>query len=83
MTKYEEKFKNLSRYAPTASQDEETLTRKFLEGLRPTIGRIVATRDLYTVRKIAEIAKGMEYIDERNLMELKLKKMKTESTFGG
>ena len=43
MTEYEEKFKDLGGYAPLASQGEEALARKFLEGLRPTIGRIVAT----------------------------------------
>ena len=46
---YEEKFNDLSRYAPPVSQGEEALARKFLEGLRPTIGKIVATRDLYTL----------------------------------
>ena len=65
------------------SQGEEALARKFLEGLRPTIGRIVATRDLYTVRQIAEAARGMEYINERNPREPKSKKAKTEGIFRG
>ena len=59
------------------------MARKFLEGLRPTVGRIVATQDLYTIRQITEAARGMEYIDERNPRELKSKKAKTEDTFGG
>ena len=43
MTECEEKFKDLSRYAPPASQGEEALARKFLEELHPIIGRIMAT----------------------------------------
>ena len=54
-----------------------------MEGLRPSIDRIVATQDLYTVRQIAEAARGMEYIDERNPREPKSKKAKTEGTSRG
>ena len=57
VTEYEEKFKDLSRYAPAVSQGEEALARKFLEGLHPTIGRIV---DLSQSRDVDILLEGRD-----------------------
>ena len=49
VSEYEDRFRELSMYAPVEARGEEALARKFLNGLLPKISRVVATLDLSTV----------------------------------
>lgn len=49
VTKYEDRFRELSRYAPLEGQSKEALTRKFLNGLLPVISKVVGALGLSTV----------------------------------
>ena len=61
VSEYEDCFRNVSRHAPAEARGEEALARKFLNGLLPKIGRVVATLDLSTVSEISEAARRMGY----------------------
>ena len=71
MTDYEDRFKDLNRYAPPEGQSEKALARKFLNGLLPKISRVVITLSLSMVAQIYEAVRGIKYQDERHPMEPK------------
>ena len=81
VSEYEDRFRDLSRYAPAEARGEEALARKFLNGLLLKHRRVVATLGLSTVSQISEAARGMEYQDERQPREPK--RAKTEGTSVG
>ena len=68
-TEYEEKFRDLSRYALEGCRTETTLASKFQKGLLLGYARLIATLGLETVGKIVEAARAIEYVDERHLDE--------------
>ena len=81
VTKYEDQFRELSRYALLEAWRKEALARKFLNRSLTKISRVVATQQYTTVSEIAKAARGMKYQDRRHSREPKW--MKTESSFRG
>ena len=81
VNEYEDRFRELSRYAPAEARGKEALARKFLNGLLPKISRVVVTLDLSTVSQISEAARRMEYQDARHPREPK--RAKTDGSSGG
>ena len=81
VSEYEDRFRDLSRYAPAEACGEEALARNFSNGLLPKISRVVATLDLSTVLQISKAARRMHYQDARHPREPK--RVKTEGSSGG
>ena len=60
VSEYEEKFRDLSRYAPEGCRTETALASKFQQGLLPGYARLIAALGLKTVGKIVEATRAIE-----------------------
>jgi hypothetical protein len=63
---YEQEFNQLSRYAPTLVSDEAAKIRRFIEGLIPSIRRMVAVLDVGSFRQAVDLASVCESENARN-----------------
>ena len=82
VSEYEEKFRDLSRYALEGCRTETALASKFQQGLLPGYARLIVALGLETVGKIAKAARAIEYVDERH-SEGTLKKSRIGESLSG
>ncbi|XP_022849480.1 uncharacterized protein LOC111371632 [Olea europaea var. sylvestris] len=59
LEEYERKFEQLSRYAPHLVDTEAKKARRFELGLRPEIGRIMASHQFTTYRRVLQTAQAI------------------------
>ena len=65
ISEHENCFRDLSRYALAGARGKEALASNFLNGLLLKHRRVVATLGLAIMLQISEVARGIEYRDER------------------
>ena len=71
MAGYEAKFFELGRYAPRIYDNPKRKLKKFIDGLRPSIRRVVATHDPETFAKALRVAHIAERENDRFIEDQK------------
>ena len=65
MASYEAKFSEVGKYAPHIYDNPKRKLKKFIDGLRPSIRRAVATHDPETFAKALRVAHIAERENDR------------------